>query len=137
DPAYPQARANWLEPGRLRRAGERRRGGAHLQGGGRAAGPPVGGGERPQRRDTPRRARIPADAGGCDGGVREESRAEVGLMPKSSIPKRTIRLNGRKTGVTVEDQFWNALKEIAIKRDIYLSDLVAEINEQRGHGNLS
>jgi predicted DNA-binding ribbon-helix-helix protein len=58
-------------------------------------------------------------------------------MPKSSIPKRTIRLNGRKTGVTVEDQFWNALKEIAIKRDIYLSDLVAEINEQRGHGNLS
>ena len=58
-------------------------------------------------------------------------------MPKSSIPRRSIRLNGRKTGLTLEDEFWNALKEIAIKRDIYLSDLVAEINEQRGHGNLS
>jgi predicted DNA-binding ribbon-helix-helix protein len=58
-------------------------------------------------------------------------------MPKSSIPKRSIRLNDHKTGVTLEDEFWNALKEIAIKRDIYLSDLVTEINEQRRYTNLS
>jgi predicted DNA-binding ribbon-helix-helix protein len=58
-------------------------------------------------------------------------------MPKSSIPRRSIRLNGRKTGLTLEDEFWNALKEIAIKRDIYLSDLVTEINEQRRYTNLS
>jgi Ribbon-helix-helix domain len=34
-------------------------------------------------------------------------------------------------------QFWNALKEIAGKRAIHLSDLVAEVDEQCGHGNLS
>jgi predicted DNA-binding ribbon-helix-helix protein len=58
-------------------------------------------------------------------------------MPQSSIPKRSIVLNGRKTGLTLEDEFWNALKEIAIKRDIHLSDLVAEIDKQRRHPNLS
>jgi predicted DNA-binding ribbon-helix-helix protein len=58
-------------------------------------------------------------------------------MPKSSIPRRSIRLNGHKTGLTLEDEFWNALKEIAGQRTIYLSHLVAAINEQSGHANLS
>lgn len=58
-------------------------------------------------------------------------------MPQSSIPKRSIRFNDHKTSVTLEDEFWSALKEIASKRAIRLSDLVAEIDERRGHGNLS
>jgi predicted DNA-binding ribbon-helix-helix protein len=58
-------------------------------------------------------------------------------MPKSIIFKRSIVFNGKKTSVNLEDAFWNALKEIAGKRAIRLSDLVAEIDERRGHGNLS
>jgi hypothetical protein len=42
-----------------------------------------------------------------------------------------------KTSVSLEDEFWNALKEIAGKRAIHISELVAGVVEQRGHGNLS
>jgi predicted DNA-binding ribbon-helix-helix protein len=53
-------------------------------------------------------------------------------MPKSSIAKRSIVFNGHKTSVSLENEFWNALKEIAGKRAIHLSDLVAEINDSVG-----
>jgi predicted DNA-binding ribbon-helix-helix protein len=56
---------------------------------------------------------------------------------KSSVAKRSIGFNGHKTSVSLEDEFWNALKEIAGKRAIRLSNLVAEIDDQRGHANLS
>jgi len=56
---------------------------------------------------------------------------------KSSVAKRSIGFNGHKTSLSLEDEFWNALKEIAGKRAIHLSDLVAEVDEQRGGGNLS
>ena len=58
-------------------------------------------------------------------------------MRKSSIAKRSIVFKDKKTSVSLEDEFWNALKEIAGERAIHLSDLVAEIDERRGHGNLS
>jgi len=51
---------------------------------------------------------------------------------KSSIVKRSIVVDGHKTSVSLEDAFWNLLKEIAKKRDYQtVSDLVAEINEDR------
>jgi predicted DNA-binding ribbon-helix-helix protein len=56
---------------------------------------------------------------------------------KSSVAKRSIGFNGHKTSVSLEDEFWNALKELADKRAIKLSDLVAVVDEQRGDGNLS
>jgi predicted DNA-binding ribbon-helix-helix protein len=58
-------------------------------------------------------------------------------MPKSSIAKRSIVFNDHKTSVSLEDEFWNALKEIAGKRAIHISELVAEVDERRGDGNLS
>jgi predicted DNA-binding ribbon-helix-helix protein len=39
--------------------------------------------------------------------------------------------------VTPEDAFWLGLKEIAHSRRMTLSDLVGEIDAQRGHANLS
>jgi predicted DNA-binding ribbon-helix-helix protein len=39
--------------------------------------------------------------------------------------------------VSLEDAFWEGLKEIAGKRQTNLSDLVAVIDSQRQHGNLS
>jgi predicted DNA-binding ribbon-helix-helix protein len=56
---------------------------------------------------------------------------------KSLVTKRSIVIAGHKTSVSLEDAFWTGLKEIAIGRDKTLSDLVAEIDAGRPHGNLS
>ncbi len=56
---------------------------------------------------------------------------------KSQVTKRSIVIAGHKTSVSLEDAFWTGLKEIAIGRDKTLSDLVAEIDTGRAHGNLS
>ena len=56
---------------------------------------------------------------------------------KSPVVKRSVRLAGHKTSVSLEDAFWNALKEIAQKRLMTLRDLIGTIDSQRQQGNLS
>ena len=56
---------------------------------------------------------------------------------KSLVVKRSIFLAGRKTSVSLEDEFWNALKKIASDRYAMLSELVGDLDAQRQHGNLS
>ena len=62
---------------------------------------------------------------------------EAGAIMKSLVVKRSIFLAGRKTSVSLEDEFWNALKKIANDRSVTTSELVSDINAQRQHGNLS
>jgi predicted DNA-binding ribbon-helix-helix protein len=56
---------------------------------------------------------------------------------KSPVVKRSVVIAGHKTSVSLEDAFWTGLKEIAGSRDMTLSDLVAAIDSERRHGNLS
>jgi|SoiMethySBSTD1v2_1073268.scaffolds.fasta_scaffold298175_1 predicted DNA-binding ribbon-helix-helix protein len=56
---------------------------------------------------------------------------------KSPVVKRSIVVAGHKTSVSLEDAFWRGLKEIAGGRHVTLSDLVATIDSERRHGNLS
>jgi predicted DNA-binding ribbon-helix-helix protein len=56
---------------------------------------------------------------------------------KSPVVKRSIVIAGHKTSVSLEDAFWKGLKEIASERDMTLSELVAAIDSERQHGNLS
>ena len=56
---------------------------------------------------------------------------------KSPVVKRSIVIAGHKTSVSLEDAFWTGLKEIATRRDMTLSDLVASIDTDRRQGNLS
>ncbi len=56
---------------------------------------------------------------------------------KSPVVKRSIVIAGHKTSVSLEDAFWDALKEIAAGRRMTLSDLVATIDSSRTQGNLS
>jgi predicted DNA-binding ribbon-helix-helix protein len=56
---------------------------------------------------------------------------------KSSVVKRSVAVAGHKTSVSLEDAFWKCLKEIAGNRQTNLSDLVAVIDSQRQHSNLS
>jgi predicted DNA-binding ribbon-helix-helix protein len=53
---------------------------------------------------------------------------------KSSIVKRSIVIDGHKTSVSLEDAFWDDLKEIAHTQQ---ATLVAKIDASRQHGNLS
>ena len=56
---------------------------------------------------------------------------------KSPIPKRSLIFGGRKTSVSLEDAFWQGLREIAQTRRMALPALVEEIDAQRQHSNLS
>jgi predicted DNA-binding ribbon-helix-helix protein len=56
---------------------------------------------------------------------------------KSLVAKRSIVVAGHKTSVSLEEEFWEGLKEIAGKRDMTLSALVGTVDEQRQQGNLS
>jgi predicted DNA-binding ribbon-helix-helix protein len=56
---------------------------------------------------------------------------------KSLVVKRSIVIAGHKTSVSLEDAFWNGLKEIAHGDHITMSSMVGKIDEHRGHGNLS
>ena len=56
---------------------------------------------------------------------------------KSPVVKRSIVIAGHKTSVSLEDAFWTALKEISGSRDLTMSELVASIDQDRRHGNLS
>jgi predicted DNA-binding ribbon-helix-helix protein len=60
-----------------------------------------------------------------------------GEAVKSSVIKRSIVVAGHKTSVSLEDAFWKSLKEIAGQRDMTLADLVAAIDGNREHANLS
>ena len=56
---------------------------------------------------------------------------------KSTVSKRSIFVSGHKTSVSLEDQFWNSLKEIARERNMTLAELVGAIDADRQHANLS
>lgn len=56
---------------------------------------------------------------------------------KSPVVKRSIVVAGHKTSVSLEEAFWSGMKEISASRGMTLSELVAEIDTGRRHGNLS
>jgi predicted DNA-binding ribbon-helix-helix protein len=55
----------------------------------------------------------------------------------SLVLKRSIIIANHKTSVSLEEAFWQALKEIARARGTTLSDLVTSIDVERKNGNLS
>jgi len=56
---------------------------------------------------------------------------------KSLVIKRSIIIDGHKTSVSLEDDFWKALKDIARGRGEPLSHLIASIDASRQFDNLS
>ena len=56
---------------------------------------------------------------------------------KSSVVKRSVFPAGHKTSVSLEDDFWKALKEISGARQMTQSALIHEIDQERQRGNLS
>ena len=56
---------------------------------------------------------------------------------KSGVIKRSIDIGGHKTSVSLEDEFWDALREIATLRKLTVSKLAQQIDSERANGNLS
>jgi predicted DNA-binding ribbon-helix-helix protein len=56
---------------------------------------------------------------------------------KSPVVKRSIVVAGHKTSVSLEQAFWNGMKEISALRNMTLSELVGEIDRNRQRGSLS
>jgi predicted DNA-binding ribbon-helix-helix protein len=60
-------------------------------------------------------------------------------MPRkqSRVVKHAIIVSGRKSSVSLESEFWNALQEIAEANGMTRANLIREINKTRSHANLS
>ena len=56
---------------------------------------------------------------------------------QSKIVKRSVVIGGRKTSVSLEDEFWQALVEMARGSQIAVSALIRQIDKQRNNENLS
>jgi predicted DNA-binding ribbon-helix-helix protein len=56
-------------------------------------------------------------------------------MPKPK--KRSLTINGHRTSITLEDDFWRALHDQADERGCSAPALVAEIDRSRGDATLS
>lgn len=65
------------------------------------------------------------------------SHSESSGYLRSRVLKRSIVVGRHKTSVSLEDVFWNELRRIAQELGVHLSELVARIDAERQHGNLS
>lgn len=55
----------------------------------------------------------------------------------SGPAKRSLTIAGHRTSLSLEPEFWAALKLIAKRRGLTLAALMAEIDAARGQNNLS
>ena len=51
--------------------------------------------------------------------------------PKGKIKKRSIKLYGHKTSISIEEAFWNALKIIAEENSLSINSLIEQIDNER------
>ena len=54
-----------------------------------------------------------------------------------SVGRHSVSIAGRITSVSLENAFWQSLKEIASERGMTPPELIRAINSERRHGNLS
>ena len=65
-----------------------------------------------------------------------EPRQIVAPMESRGIVKRSVRIAGHATSISLEAAFWRGLCDIAAARGVSVNALVAAIDAERG-GNLS
>ena len=65
------------------------------------------------------------------------TRAPKQSRPRSFVAKRSVVISGHRTSVSLEEPFWEALKEIAAGRKQPIAELIAAIDKERAGNNLS
>lgn len=63
-------------------------------------------------------------------------RNEIKTPPRTSLKKHSVTLEGHRTSITLEEEFWAELQKIAAARNMPLQKLIASIDKTRT-GNLS
>ena len=66
----------------------------------------------------------------------DRQRTEIGGR-NSANKRRSVMLGGRRTSVTLEDEFWTALLDLAERSGISADTLVEQIDAGRNTVNLS
>ena len=51
--------------------------------------------------------------------------------------QRTIKLEGKRTSISVEPAFWDGVRRLAVERSLTVHGLLAQINAQRTFGGLT
>ncbi|MEC9368979.1 MAG: ribbon-helix-helix domain-containing protein [Pseudomonadota bacterium] len=51
--------------------------------------------------------------------------------------KRSLMIAGHPTSLSLEDNFWRALLEVAASKGISVATLIEQIDKSRGHAGLS
>ncbi|MGA7002139.1 MAG: ribbon-helix-helix domain-containing protein [Pseudolabrys sp.] len=58
-------------------------------------------------------------------------------LKKSAVIKRSILINGHKSSVSLENEFWSGLHEVARCKNMPVAKLVDQIDHYRDNINLS
>jgi predicted DNA-binding ribbon-helix-helix protein len=67
----------------------------------------------------------------------EAKSSMTAASPRQNALKRSIMFRGHRTSVSLEDAFWKALRDIAAAEQMPLPRLIAAIDTERQHANLS
>ena len=68
--------------------------------------------------------------------LKRQQEAGPPVADPSRLRKRSVLVAGHRTSVSLEEAFWEVLKELADRRSLSVNQLVAEVDERRS-GNLS
>jgi predicted DNA-binding ribbon-helix-helix protein len=61
----------------------------------------------------------------------------MSAVDAGKLRKRSLVIAGHSTSISLEDEFWDALREMAAERQISIAALVADVDSARGAANLS
>jgi predicted DNA-binding ribbon-helix-helix protein len=88
--------------------------------------------------DTNRRGLIRSGTYCFESRFKERGEMIGAVMSKAILAtfKRSLKIGQLRTSISLEEEFWECLKEIASLRETPVTVLVAQINERR-QGNLS
>lgn len=53
------------------------------------------------------------------------------------MQKHSVTISGHRTSISLEEDFWDGLKDIAASRNKSLADIIRQIDKDRGTNNLS
>jgi predicted DNA-binding ribbon-helix-helix protein len=55
----------------------------------------------------------------------------------TGIVKRSVSIAGHRTSISLEEPFWEGLREIAVRESLSVQALIGRIDAERGEQNLS
>jgi predicted DNA-binding ribbon-helix-helix protein len=76
-------------------------------------------------------ATLPRRSRACGRGATMPALAAAMKFPRTMVARHSIRIGGHQTTVSLEGQFWEALREIATERGTSLQGLVTSIRAER------